>query len=38
MAPSPTPFQTASHDHDRCIGAALDRAARLCAARGARLT
>jgi Fur family zinc uptake transcriptional regulator len=26
------------HDHDRCIDQALDRAARLCARRGARLT
>lgn len=33
-----TPFQVASHDHDSCIEDALDRAAQLCAARGARLT
>ncbi len=33
-----TPFQTASHDHDNCVETALDRAAQLCAARGARLT
>jgi Fur family transcriptional regulator, zinc uptake regulator len=32
------PFQSASHDHDSCIEDALDRAAQLCAARGARLT
>jgi Fur family zinc uptake transcriptional regulator len=33
-----SPFRTASHDHRSCIDAALDRAAQLCAARGARLT
>jgi Fur family zinc uptake transcriptional regulator len=32
------PFQAASHDHHSCIDGALDRAAQLCAARGARLT
>src|SRR5579883_224591 len=33
-----SPFQAASHDHETCIDTALDRAAQLCAARGARLT
>lgn len=33
-----TPFQAASHDHGSCVETALDRAAQLCAARGARLT
>jgi Fur family transcriptional regulator, zinc uptake regulator len=32
------PFQTQSHDHESCIEDALDRAAQLCAERGARLT
>jgi Fur family transcriptional regulator, zinc uptake regulator len=41
MAHSPAavmPFQTQSHDHESCIEDALDRAAQLCAERGARLT
>jgi Fur family zinc uptake transcriptional regulator len=33
-----SPFQAASHDHDSCVDTALDRAAQLCLARGARLT
>jgi Fur family zinc uptake transcriptional regulator len=33
-----SPFRTPSHDHESCVGGALDRAAQLCAARGARLT
>lgn len=33
-----SPFQAASHDHDSCIETALDRAAQLCEAQGARLT
>ena len=33
-----SPFKTASHDHETCIDTALDRAAQLCAERGARLT
>jgi Fur family transcriptional regulator, zinc uptake regulator len=33
-----SPFQTASHDHEHCVEDALDRAAQLCAERGARLT
>src|SRR5580658_1298 len=36
--PAASPFRTASHDHGSCVDAALDRAAQLCAARGARLT
>jgi Fur family zinc uptake transcriptional regulator len=36
--PAQNPFRTASHDHGSCIDEALDRAAQLCAARGARLT
>lgn len=32
------PFPQAGHDHGRCVGEALDRAASLCAARGKRLT
>ncbi len=32
------PFQAATHDHDSCVEEALDRAAQLCAERGARLT
>jgi Fur family transcriptional regulator, zinc uptake regulator len=35
---SAAPFQAASHDHGSCVETALDRAAQLCAARGARLT
>ena len=31
-------FQGAGHDHESCVDGALDRAAQLCAARGARLT
>jgi Fur family transcriptional regulator, zinc uptake regulator len=41
MAHSPAavmPFQTQSHDHERCVEDALDLAAQLCAERGARLT
>jgi Fur family transcriptional regulator, zinc uptake regulator len=37
-AQAASPFQTASHDHGSCIDDALDRAAQLCAERGARLT
>jgi len=33
-----SPFEAAGHDHMSCIDAALDRAAQLCQARGARLT
>ncbi len=33
-----SPFQGATHDHESCIDDALDRAAGLCAKRGARLT
>jgi Fur family transcriptional regulator, zinc uptake regulator len=36
--PAASPFRTASHDHGSCIDEALDRAAQLCAASGARLT
>src|SRR5919197_1440596 len=32
------PFHDARHDHDACVESALDRAAALCARRGARLT
>jgi len=31
-------FRTERHDHETCVGEALDRAAELCARRGARLT
>jgi Fur family zinc uptake transcriptional regulator len=31
-------FRSDRHDHEACIGTALDRAARLCARRGVRLT
>jgi Fur family transcriptional regulator, zinc uptake regulator len=37
-AQATSPFQVASHDHESCVEEALDRAAQLCAARGARLT
>jgi Fur family transcriptional regulator, zinc uptake regulator len=37
-AKAASPFQAASHDHDSCVDTALDRAAQLCLARGARLT
>lgn len=33
-----SPFQSAGHDHASCVDTALDRAAQLCAGRGARLT
>ena len=33
-----SPFQSAGHDHENCVDGALDRAAQLCAVRGARLT
>ena len=33
-----SPFQSAEHDHESCVDGALDRAAQLCAERGARLT
>jgi Fur family transcriptional regulator, zinc uptake regulator len=33
-----SPFRMASHDHESCVDGALDRAALLCTARGARLT
>jgi Fur family transcriptional regulator, zinc uptake regulator len=33
-----SPFQGASHDHESCVDHALDCAAELCRARGARLT
>ncbi|MCC7016527.1 MAG: transcriptional repressor [Rhodospirillales bacterium] len=32
------PFKKEGHDHRRCVTAALDRAAKVCAAKGARLT
>lgn len=32
------PFSTEPHDHQRCIDAALDEAATLCAQRGVKLT
>jgi Fur family transcriptional regulator, zinc uptake regulator len=32
------PFPAGRHDHESCVDDALDRAAQLCAARGARLT
>lgn len=35
---APDPFAGEVHDHARCVRAALDQAASLCAARGARLT
>jgi Fur family zinc uptake transcriptional regulator len=42
MAPARKPplrhFPTTRHDHGQCIDEALDRAAQLCVARGARLT
>jgi Fur family zinc uptake transcriptional regulator len=31
-------FHDAGHDHEACVGTALDRAAELCGRRGARLT
>ena len=34
----PEPFKRASHDHGHCVEDALDRAASLCEAQGARLT
>lgn len=34
----PSPFGTHRHNHQRCIDHALDKAAELCTARGARLT
>ena len=34
----PAPLPAADHDHAACVDAALDRAAELCARRGARLT
>ena len=37
-APAASPFQAKSHDHGTCIEDALDRAAQLCVAQGARLT
>ena len=37
-AAAASPFQTGTHDHDSCVDGALDRAAQLCLARGARLT
>ena len=37
-AKATSPFQATGHDHDSCIDTALDRAAQLCLARGARLT
>src|SRR4051794_6447763 len=36
--PRAAAFRTDEHDHDACVEAALDRAARLCARHGARLT
>jgi Fur family zinc uptake transcriptional regulator len=32
------PFKGTGHDHGRCVAAALERAAEVCAAKGARLT
>lgn len=32
------PFKKEKHDHRRCVTTALDRAAKVCAAKGARLT
>lgn len=35
---SASPFKRVRHDHESCVDTALDRAGRLCSARGARLT
>jgi Fur family zinc uptake transcriptional regulator len=32
------PFKNERHDHRRCVASALDRASRLCAGKGSRLT
>ena len=37
-AHNPRPFKMEKHDHRRCVTTALDRAAKVCAAKGARLT
>ena len=37
-AHNPRPFKREKHDHRRCVTTALDRAAKVCAAKGARLT